>query len=477
MASTKYILKSKKAIEFYDNNKQFDFDIMNEFLVDILNKVGNYYNGNNITGNELKQLLNMINTKVNSIETNQHKLNEQILHVHEVQKITNDNLQTHKDYYVAHVTQAVQEAKNNGDIIQMMRETNQTLIDKTMLTLQSEYPRMNENMVNNFRGILTDEFCKYGNETNDKLINSLKTSDNLPELISQKYDTIQNGIQTTLINFMSKNQENLNDKLNEINKISTGFNDFLEKQKNSTLKGKESEMKLEQQLVELYPDGEIVNQSKEPKSCDYLLRRQNKPDILFENKDYANNVPNEEIKKFIRDIEYQSKHGIMLSQHSGINNKKNYQIDIHMGFIIVYVHNVNYDNSLIRNAVQLIEHLDPIIKKYEDVKGTTIPMETLSDINKEYLAFVSHKKNMIEGFKKFSREHLKQIEEIEMNKLTTMLNTMFTNVEQLSYKCDICNCFIAKNKRSLTTHQNKCKKIHLQNKQGKNVENNVEDLN
>ena len=75
---------------------------------------------------------------------------------------------------------------------------------------------------------------------------------------------------------------------------------FLEKQKNSTLKGKESEEKLEPCLVNAFPNALIVNKSGEAKACDYLLERQNKCKILFENKDYRNNVPNEEIKKFIR---------------------------------------------------------------------------------------------------------------------------------------------------------------------------------
>ena len=111
--------------------------------------------------------------------------------------------------------------------------------------------------------------------------------------------------------------------------IGKDFQSFLEKQKNSTLKGKESEEKLENCLVTAFSHAEIINQSGKPQSCDYLMVRNEKPDILFENKDYTNNVPNEEIKKFIRDIEYQKKHGILLSQHSGVTQKYDYQIDNH----------------------------------------------------------------------------------------------------------------------------------------------------
>ena len=62
--------------------------------------------------------------------------------------------------------------------------------------------------------------------------------------------------------------------------------------------------------------------------------------------------------------------------------------------------------------------------------------------------------------KKMQKEQLKALEEFEMPKLTHFLNTLFTNVEQFNYKCEICGTYSAKNKRALVTHQNKCKKKH-----------------
>ena len=128
-------------------------------------------------------------------------------------------------------------------------------------------------------------------------------------------------------------------------------------QKNSTLKGKESEDKLESLLVSNFPSANVKNTSGEPKSCDFLLERHNKIQIMIENKDYKSNVPNDEIRKFIRDVEYQSKHAIILSQNTGIQNKENFQIDIHMGNILVYVHHVKYDITKINIAINLIDHL------------------------------------------------------------------------------------------------------------------------
>ena len=68
---------------------------------------------------------------------------------------------------------------------------------------------------------------------------------------------------------------------------------------------------------------------KQSASCDFLLKRENKPTILFENKDYSRNANPEEVKKFIRDINERNQHGIFLSQNSGITTKHNFQIEFH----------------------------------------------------------------------------------------------------------------------------------------------------
>ena len=63
---------------------------------------------------------------------------------------------------------------------------------------------------------------------------------------------------------------------------------------------------------------------------------------------------------------------------------------------MVFVHFVNYDESKIRIAVNLIDHLHGIIKKHENMnQDAQISMEQLSEINKEYLQFVGQKKQLI----------------------------------------------------------------------------------
>ena len=65
---------------------------------------------------------------------------------------------------------------------------------------------------------------------------------------------------------------------------------------------------------------------------------------------------------------------------------------------------------------------------------------------------------------------MKQLEDFEMPQLTLLLNSVFTNVDQLSFQCTICGKYNAKNKRALITHQNKCKKSMMNLNEVKNEE-------
>lgn len=444
---SKYVLKSVKAIEFYDKNPNVDFNTVNELFIDLMTKIVSSTQPT-ISINEVKTLLNSINRKVDSLEHNMEQSNKYL-------ELTYQNMNTQKDYYVEKIKEILSTKDNESHILTLIRETNQTLIDKTIYSILQQFPKLNESMTKELKQILHVQQREILTETQKSFEpilsqNMDKNPEQLQHLIQQNYTTISDKIQNIFSPDSLFYQNNLELK------------SFLEKQKNSTLKGKESEKKLEQCLVCAFPHGKIVEKSGESKACDYLLERQDKSDILFENKDYANNVPNEEIKKFIRDVEYQKCHGILLSQHSGVNNKQDYQIDIHDGNIIVFIHFANYDESKLRIGVNLIDHLDNILKKHKNMnEDAQISMEQLSEINKEYLTFIGQKKQLIENYKKLYKDHLKHLEDFEMPQLTQILNSKFTNVEQLTYTCEICGSYSAKNKRALTTHQNKCKKQNI----------------
>ena len=58
--------------------------------------------------------------------------------------------------------------------------------------------------------------------------------------------------------------------------------------------------------------------------------------------------------------------------------------------IVIYIHNVQYDSTFIKSAVDIIDNLhDKIILLNDDsVDGFTISDENLREINKEYAQFI-----------------------------------------------------------------------------------------
>lgn len=445
----KFVLTSKKCIDFYSKNPHIDFNVVNEIYIDLVQKFASS-NGNIFKVDEMKNVLTAIDKKISVLENNISQNNTMI-------KMTHDNLNDNKDFYTQQIKTIINEKDNDPMMLQLVREANETWTQKSIMTIQDMISKVNGNISNEIVDMLQRQQQKAVHETNEKMCEYLEKHKNsnspevLERVIKENYDNISNKLLTTFQPFF--NQES------SFHKNNVELRAFLDRQNNSTLKGKVSEEKLEVTLNNAFSTGSITNKSGEAKSCDYVLERKDKQPVLFENKDYANNVPNEEVKKFIRDIEHQKCDGVLLSQNSGIANKENYQIDIHDGLIMVFVHFVKYDESKIRVAVNLVDHLRNLLNKYTDKKEELkFSKDDISAINKEYLVFVEQRNSLIETYKKGYKEHLKQLETFEMPLLTKLLDTIFTNVEQLTYTCQYCNIFHAKNKRALTTHQNKCKK-------------------
>ena len=120
-------------------------------------------------------------------------------------------------------------------------------------------------------------------------------------------------------------------------KIMNELSEFLGKYKNSSFKGQFGENQLETVLNQMFPSAEVLNTTGIKASCDFRINRNNLSSILIETKNYDRNVTLDEVKKFIRDIDEQKCHGIMLSQSldKSISGKKTFQIDFHKNYILV----------------------------------------------------------------------------------------------------------------------------------------------
>jgi hypothetical protein len=226
----------------------------------------------------------------------------------------------------------------------------------------------------------------------------------------------------------------------------------------SSNKGKYGEQNLCSILNTMFPSAEVQDTTGTKASGDFLLRRIDKPQILFENKEYKANIDKEEVSKFIRDIDTQNTNGIFLSQYSGITFKQNYQIDLHKGNILIYVQHCEYSPERIRIAIDIIDYLSVKLQELNTDNSNNISKEILDDINLEYQSFISHKETMITSLKEFHKKMSSQIDDLKLPTLDKYLDSKYAYVKNRTFECDICKHFIGSNKQSLAAHKRGCKK-------------------
>jgi hypothetical protein len=263
------------------------------------------------------------------------------------------------------------------------------------------------------------------------------------------------SVQGPILQVLSMNDERINKNINKQQetqeKMLASLEDFLNKYKNnSSLKGKFSENRLQKVIIQMFPTAEIVDTSKMNHTGDIVVKRENKESIIFENKDYADNVSTEEVNKFIGDCEKQKMHGIILSQNTGIASKKNYHIDVVKGKVLVYVHNVDYSQYKIQIAVDIIDTLadklkDTVVERDEK----TVSKEALAEINAEFARFIAQKEAVINVVKDCQKKIIDEIKTISFPTLERFLSSS----DQITYTCDVCNRFTTHTKKLLASHK------------------------
>jgi len=243
------------------------------------------------------------------------------------------------------------------------------------------------------------------------------------------------------------------------NKLSEEITEFLGKYKNSSNKGKYGEHNLCNLLNSIYQNAEIRDTTGVKASGDFIMKRLDKPTILFENKEYDRNIDRDEIAKFIRDIEIQNVSGVFISQFSGITFKENFQIDINKGNVLIYIQNCDYSSDKVKLAVDIIDNLYSKIQDLNvDDENNTISKDILDSINDEYQCCISQKETMMTTLKDFNKKMSSQIEDIKFPELDKYLSQKYAYVKTRCFTCELCNNFTAGSKQSLSAHKRGCSK-------------------
>lgn len=458
-------INNKRIFDFYNSNPNISVESMNLILLDIIEELST----------DMSKIF--VNTKLGEINENVKELKQSLLHFNDNITIKlNENNKNFIETFKLVVENTNNE--NNEKVTQLLNKSIDIFINQISLTIPKTQDESNKKLQESLIQIhktLTDDVKTFMMTTHN--------SANLKDFISTIEGKI-NLMQQPFFNIINSSHENISSKINSIKedniitrtnnqKLFGELNDFLNKYKNSSqFKGQVSENMLEHILCTLYPTGEINNTTSQTACGDFILKRENKCNIIFENKNYdSNNINIEEVKKFLRDTSLNKCSGIMLSQKSGIVGRPDYYIEIHDGNVLMYLHNVNYSKEKIKTAVDVIDNMYEklqMIYKNDDTEGIQIKKETLDLINEEFQKFILQKETLINTIKEMNKKFIIQVEELRFPELTTLLNSKYTSIQNQQFLCDVCGLSFVNN-RSLGSH----KKLHKEKTNGKQNENQI----
>lgn len=368
-------------------------------------------------------------------------------------------------------------------IAPLIREQNSILVDKTNLLLNDVLPKSNNQLSKQLSEVIRDMQKTVMDDTQKYFSNSTVTPQSLQEFIGTLDAKLSTSLQLSQAQTESRIGATIRDmktssdaslgaikELSSSNQqITSALNssvcEILKKMENSSSKGRISENVLFNTLVALYPCAQIDPVGTTKETGDIIITRKDRPRILVENKNWDKNVVQEEVKKFLHDVEQQNCCGLFLAQNHGIANKEDFEVNVHNGNVLVYVHQAKNDPDKIKVAISIIDHLkmrldESMFNKSNTTDVDTIGKERLDNINQEYQAFVSQKLSMIRYVREFQTKLCKMIEDVRLPSLEEHLSTRYATSSS-KYVCQFCEVFQAKNQQALSAHHRGCAKKKL----------------
>ena len=462
---SEFILSNQRAIDFFSKHTHLDFNTINVMFVDILEKLMDSLS-DKIDNSQNTLLIQELAKRINTIESSVSK-----------QQTTMQEMRVDVSSISSQLQQQVTGifANQIDSLISSMREIVKSNNNDSEKNIIRELTRDNELFLNKINS-LTDnsEIRAFFSQTIEQVNQTISKSSSLsPEKINELLlqnrvaldGSIQEKINSLLSSSNSSNTSMFTELITRLEKTTSTLDtvdSYFQKQSGSNSKGKQGEGKLEIILSDIFPNASIVNTSGMTAAGDFLIERTDKSKILIDTKDYETVVPIKEVEKIIRDVEVNRCHGILISQNSGISQKNDFEINIHDNNIIIFIHKCLYDPFKISLAVNIIDHLEPILLENKDNYEESISSDLLTLINREYQELASSKLNLINSIKKTQQDLIGQVQKLELPALTKYLETKFANTGKAAFKCNICNAFYGKNAKSLSAHQRKCKKINAE---------------
>jgi hypothetical protein len=465
-----YSLKNKRAIQFYKDHPEIDFDAVNLIFVELLEKLLSNMS------NTLNENLSVDMLKEISANVSQHSLLLKTLDERTKDDISSlktnidSSVSNQKDSIIASMREVVNNKENNDAqfIHKIISDNHELLSERINKNLENLPKELQTSIVS--KSDITEELAKTHSSLSEELAKFFSSqnspaslTENISSLIESKYNELNASLSTRVESVLSSatttNNSTLSDILERL-KPMLSVEEYFRTNNNSNIKGKRGENKLEPLLSQILPEANIINSSGSAESGDFMIERTNKPTVLIDTKDYNTSVPKKEVDKIIRDIERRKCCGILLSQNSGISLKYDFEINVHNNYVVVFLHNVKYNEEKISLAIQIIDMLYPIIQQNANLEHESISSEQLNTINKEFQEIISQKRKVIEQIEQHNKDIIKSISKIDIPTLSSLLTAKFSQSEKLNYVCDICNDYVGKNSRALGAHKRGCAKRH-----------------
>jgi hypothetical protein len=364
-------------------------------------------------------------------------------------------------------------------IAPLIREQNSILMDKTNLLLHDVLPKTNDQLSKQLSGAIREMQKSIADDTHKYFSGSTLSPQSLQEFITSLDVKLSASLQMsqaqteTRIDTSIREMKASSDaslcvikELSSANQqvacaLNTSVCEVLKKMENSSVKGKISENILFNTLVALYPCAQIDSVGTTKETGDIIITRKERPRILVENKNWDRNVVQEEVRKFLHDVEQQNCCGLFLAQNYGIANKEDFEVNIHNGNVLVYVHQAKNDPDKIKVAISIIDHLKMRLDEFSSDKSMpevdTIGKERMDNINQEYQAFITQKLSMIRYVRDFQSKLCKMIEDVRLPSLEEHLSSRYATSSS-KYTCQFCETFRAKNQQALSAHHRGCAK-------------------
>lgn len=251
------------------------------------------------------------------------------------------------------------------------------------VTVLSSLERYNSEITHgSFKDEFKTEFRNLLEGFKDKidLLNNQKIND-----IDRKSLDILSGLQQTLIT--SLDSHTINHKIQSIEQVLNTLHDTFTGGASSSRKGAVAENILLSNLIQAFPDSEVIDVHADKNAGDIHIIKDNKPKILIDSKHFDGTVPKKDLDKFYTDIQLQNCSGILCNAFGGIANRKDFSIDFVDNNILVFIHNHRFDNNLFRLAVNIIYNMHEHIKdKMQD--GITIDQRLFNNLKIEYSFFL-----------------------------------------------------------------------------------------